>query len=1001
MLDQAKSYCSSATKFPALCKNLAGLLILVLCCHVRYICAADAATVVDFKIKSSTLGDALDLFSAQTGLQVLYEQEAVQTRRHVSVRNQLSIGKALDQLLRGSGLTWRFVNIDTVAIIRPSHIVAESEEEKASPPVVTHSKRDIITLSDVEVRGQRWLGNDSSTVIFGINKSLLETPRSVSSISDDTIDLFSLSAVEDLLHVAPGVFTTTRFGIQGSVDIRNVPADTYFRGMKRLTLQGHGRSVLAAMDSIEIVGGPASPLYGMGKIGGYTNVVPKSGRAKSGKYLTDRTGFTQIIAGQYDRKEFSFGMGGPLETLNAMGKQSGYYLYGLLEDSNSFARGVPVKQLVLQAAISVDNFAGPFRLETGASYQVSRTAGALVGRLTQELVDSDDYIGGSPLADLDLDHNGYISYLEFQTASPVRGALSNNNQPLVQTWGWPRDAQGQPLALDQFPQITGIPQSMYDYLQSHPQSDPTGLLRAQGVGGPIPLSGSVPVGMMLDPSTVMMREFNPRNSSAFERSLRAEFITAYADLIYDQNPAFTLKNQLFFDSMSQYKSSNQPFSQIQNVYVVEDKVTATHEFVVPGNIRINALAAINLRDTISSGSMTLADYGNHRTDATAPDWNEETGGLTYNTTFASSNENSTINGLPWASIYRTDFSEMGAGVLLDIELPSHTNVMLGGRFDVTHARNTDYAGRYNFSTGTTSNPGAVFVSDDVATSWDHSPSWSISISQKLPYDIHPYVTLARSSITLDSNNNSFTNPVIRAGPIGNSSLKEAGLKSSLFNGKGLLSIAAYKQGRTDVTDSDDASLLNAYATATTTWGWQSELKWTIGERALLSAYLIKQTTDYTPNVGGSIQVDARALGFKDVVDQAGKIIYPAEAFLYGGRARILLPNGMEQYKKKQGNPGTQVGISGVFNLVKSLGITVNANYLSSTCSGRLCLVRLPQSHVYDFGAFWNSKQWDAKLDIFNITNERYFRARTGDTLGDVIAQSMPGRRYQLTVKFTY
>ena len=71
--------------------------------------------------------------------------------------------------------------------------------------------------------------------------------------------------------------------------------------MKRLTLQGHGRSVLAAMDTIEIVGGPTSPIYGMGKIGGYVNVVPKSGRARNGKYLTDMQGFAQAIAGSYDR----------------------------------------------------------------------------------------------------------------------------------------------------------------------------------------------------------------------------------------------------------------------------------------------------------------------------------------------------------------------------------------------------------------------------------------------------------------------------------------------------------------------------------------------------------------------------------------------------------------------------------------------------------------------------------------------------------------------------
>jgi outer membrane receptor protein involved in Fe transport len=83
------------------------------------------------------------------------------------------------------------------------------------------------------------------------------------------------------------------------------------------------------------------------------------------------------------------------------------------------------------------------------------------------------------------------------------------------------------------------------------------------------------------------------------------------------------------------------------------------------------------------------------------------------------------------------------------------------------------------------------------------------------------------------------------------------------------------------------------------------------------------------------------------------------------------------------------------------GLTLRSNYLSSTCSGRLCLVRLPSSVVTDVGAFVTRMRFEVKLDLFNIGNTRYFRARTGDTLGDVIAQAIPGRRWQLTVKVRF
>lgn len=967
---------------------------------------ADSKSIAHFDIVAGKLSDALNHFSEQAGLQVLYDPTWTTDKRAAPIAGDMSVDRALNRLLRGTGLQWRFVNAMTIAIFQPTTqpsaaTASANVQAEPAPRAVTH---DTVTLSDIDVQDQRWLPTGTSNSLFGFSKPLLETPRSVSYISEETIDLFGLSAVEDLLRVVPGVFTTTRFGIQGSVDVRNVPADTYFRGMKRLTLQGHGRSVLAAMDSIEVVGGPPSPLYGMGKIGGYTNVVPKSGRAKTGQYLTESEGFIQGIGGEYDRREVSFGVGGPLTLLNQYGKQGGYYVYGLVEDSQSYAAGVPIKQQILQAAISIDNIAGPFRLESGTNYQVSRTAGALTGRLTQDLVDNDRYIGGSPLVNLDLNGNGSIGYLEMQTASPVLGKLVAGNQPLNQLFAWPTDAKGKPLALNQFPTKAGIPASMYSYLVAHPEADPTGLLRAQGVGGPIPISGAVPVGMVLDPRTVTYNTLNPRHSAAFERSLRAQFITAYADLIYDSDPDFTIKNQLFFDSMNQFKSSNQPFSQVQDVYVAEDKLTVSRRIAqLPGWLRINSLASINIRDTVSEGKMTLADYGNHRTDATAPGWNQDSGGMTANTTFASANDNSNIynDGFPWLSIYRTQFSELGAGALLDIDLFTNTNILLGARIDGSQAKNTDYAGRFNLNTGTSANPGAYIATDDIAEGWDRGPSWSISASQQLPYGIRPYVTWARASVVLDGNNNTLLNTVIRSGHIGSSELKEVGLKANWFNGTLLFTGSAFKQGRTQASEQDNADVLTAYPTATTTWGWQTELKWVPTKNLLLSLYTIKQTTDYTPNVGGSIQVDARALGFKDVLDANGNVVYPAEAFLYGGRARIQLPNDMEQYKHKQGNPPIQLGFSGVYQFFKGVGATFKAGYLSSTCSGRLCLVRLEQSHVYDIGAFWETPAWNLKFDVFNLTDEHYYRARTGDTLGDVIAQAMPGRRWQVTAKYKF
>jgi iron complex outermembrane receptor protein len=990
--------------------TLPGLLAFFV---VAMTCAVSAAahpreTPTHFEIPAGNLVDSLNRFGEQSGLQIVYDDHFLEGKYAPPLAGDMTIARALDKLLRDSGATWEYVNDMTVAVREPGSPATAG----TAPSTITKGERrprdgdDIARLDDIQVfqDPRRVLPNEASAAAFGFSKPLLETPRAVSFISQETIDLFGLSAVEDLVRVVPGTFTTTRFGIQGAVDVRNVPADTFFRGMRRLSLQGHGRSVLAAMDTIEIVAGPPAPIYGMGKIGGYTNMVPKSGRAQTGTYLTDTQGFVQLIGGETNRREASFGIGGPLAFARGLGKRGGYYVYGLVEDSDSFAEDVPIKQQVLQAATSVDDFAGSFRLEAGANYQQSRTAGALVGRLTQELVNDSRYVRGTPLANLDANGDGIIGFREMHAGSPAAGTLSANNQPLMQTWDWPTDAADRPLPLDQFPRVGGIPKTMYDYLVAHPEADPTGLLRAQGPGGPLPVSGQVPLGLVLDPRDVGYDTLDLHRSAAFEKESQAEFLTMFFDLIRDSDPAFTIRNQLFFDRMDQHKNSNQPFSQKQEVYVMEDKLTVTRRIErLPSWLRLNSLASFNLRRTVSQGRAGGGDYGTHRTDAMGPQWSEHDGGMTSETTFATPIENPypDAGGWPWGTRYRSAFSEIGLGALFDADIGARTNLLVGGRIDGSLARNVDYAGSFTANAGTSGNPGSVLAEDSTAKAWDSGASWSTSISYALTRNIRPYLTWARSSIVLDGNNNTLENAVIEAGHIGTALLKEVGIKASLLDERLFLSAAAYEQSRIEVDSDDPLDTLLAYASATKTEGWTGELKWVPLRNLFLSFYGLHQTTRYDPNVGSVQLVDARTLGFKDVLDANGNVIYPAEAFLYGGRTRVRLPAGMREYAKKQGNPDTQLGLSSSFQWNNGLGFTLSGNYFAATCSGRLCTVRLPESYVVNAGVLLDTGRWSFKLDVSNLLDERYFRSRTGDTLGNVLAQAMPDRRWQLTVKATF
>jgi iron complex outermembrane recepter protein len=949
---------------------------------------------IEFNIPRGNLADALDRFGEQSGLQIVYDYAIIERKRAPAVVGWLPAGEALERCLAETGLAWDWVNDDTIVLKRPAATRAPGAPGPALGPARVSGTSQLGDLHVID-DSQRMLPLEPSAAAFGFDKPLLATPRSVSVISVETIELFGLSAVEDLVRVVPGAYTTTRWGIQGSIDIRNVPADTYFRGMKRLNLQGHGRSVLAAMETIEIVKGPPSPIYGMGKIGGYTNMEPKSVRAATGGYLLEPQGFVQTTVGAYDKSEMSFGVGGPLRFSE---KRAGYYVYGLVEDSDSFTDHVPIDQSVLQAAVTVDDFIGPLRLETGVNLQRSETAGALLGRFTQDVADSGRYIRGTPLVDLDANGNGRIGYLEMYGGSPVRGEITSGNQALRQYWAWPTDAAGNPLTLDQFPPVSGIPQSMHDYLTAHPEADPTGLLRAQGPGGPAPISGYVPAGFSLDPRTVRFDTLDLHRPGAFERELEADYAIVYFDLIYDENANFTIKNQLFLDSMNQYKLSEQPFSQTQEVYVIENKLTATHRLRRSPGLDVDFLASANVRYTSSDGYTLYGDYSSHRVDAMSGD-----GMPGPNTVFATSllNEDLADDGAPWSNHYDTDAWELGVATLFDIVIDQKTNLVVGARVDRSHARNVDFAGTLDLRSGTAWEPAVFLPADARASGRDTSVSWSFSVSRELAENVRPYLTLARTGLALDGNNNRYDNDVIEAGHLGEARLVEIGVKADLLDGELFMSAAAYDQARTGVSEGDDRALFNAHVSSTATRGSELELKWAPTPKLFLSFYALEQTTTFRPNLGGAVMVDGRALGFQDVVDTNGEIVYPAEAFLYGGRSFIVLPPNVDAYEEKQGNPETQIGMSAQYELGAGFGVTLNANYFSSVYAGRLRLVELPEARVFNAGVYWTRHNVQMKYDVLNVLDERYFRARTGDTLADVLVSPMPGRQWQFTVRMRF
>ncbi len=94
----------------------------------------------------------------------------------------------------------------------------EAEKTEAAAPAA----EDVTSLSTIQVVEDplRAISNEPSASSFGFSKPLLETPRTISFVSEEQISLFGISAVEDLTRAVPGTYTTTRYGLQGGINVR-------------------------------------------------------------------------------------------------------------------------------------------------------------------------------------------------------------------------------------------------------------------------------------------------------------------------------------------------------------------------------------------------------------------------------------------------------------------------------------------------------------------------------------------------------------------------------------------------------------------------------------------------------------------------------------------------------------------------------------------------------------------------------------------------------------
>jgi catecholate siderophore receptor len=209
---------------------------------------------ITFEIPAGTLESVLSAFQKTTGLQVIIPNDAMRSLSSHGVKGRYSSEQALREILRETGISYRFSDRHTVIL----EIQASTES--------------------VEVR-------DEARVVVSSTKytePLLDTPQTITVISKEVIEEQGATTLRDVLKNVPGLTITAGEGGNPAGDnltLRGFSArnDIFIDGVRDISPQSRDPFNL---EQVDIVKGPGSVYTGRGSTGGSINLLNKTAGLK-------------------------------------------------------------------------------------------------------------------------------------------------------------------------------------------------------------------------------------------------------------------------------------------------------------------------------------------------------------------------------------------------------------------------------------------------------------------------------------------------------------------------------------------------------------------------------------------------------------------------------------------------------------------------------------------------------------------------------------------------
>jgi iron complex outermembrane receptor protein len=217
-------------------------------------------------IPAQPLAQALEAFARQTGLQLVYVSEVVQTQRSRAVSSGLSASNALGRLLEGTGLQFEYLTSRSVHILAapvgpPTKAVTQIPEREAMQEVIVTAQKRAESLNVVPISANVLTSTEMNAAgMKGISEIAAVTP----GVEYDYDTQFG-----------PGILT--RLGIRGiKSDIGTSTTGIYIDDVPIQGRQsGFGNVYPIAFDltQVEVLRGPQGTLFGAGAEGGAVRFI--------------------------------------------------------------------------------------------------------------------------------------------------------------------------------------------------------------------------------------------------------------------------------------------------------------------------------------------------------------------------------------------------------------------------------------------------------------------------------------------------------------------------------------------------------------------------------------------------------------------------------------------------------------------------------------------------------------------------------------------------------